>query len=264
MSVPTVAAPNPPRCGLAADWVTSTMVIDYDPPGVAILRLTAMSDGCRHDLRKAVHKLLPECPAAIIVDLSEVSHVTRLVQMTLLALAVEAMQEPATPLGFCATDPEVIHDLTRNGRTMRVFANVDEARRALMAPTHSPSWIQRRLGSGSAMPSTAAGHVDDACSRWGLAPIQESARHVAFHLVWMARGPYELHLTLSLRSQRKLLINVRNYSSAAKSSPDRSIRMGLTPVDEARILAKGATGCGRLVTGAGVAWWAMLNGHISA
>ena len=84
---------------------------------------------------------------------------------------------------------------------------------------------------------------------------------VAFHLVRVARGPYDLHLTLSLRSQRKLLINVRNYSTAVKSTSESRTRMALTPADEARILAKGATACGRLVTGAGVAWWAMLSGR---
>lgn len=234
------------------------MLIAHDPSGVAVIRLTAMSDSCRHDLRKAIHKLLPECPAAIIVDLSEVSHITRPVQMTLEALAVEAAQEPATPLGVCATNHEVIHDLSLNGRTMRIFPDVAEARIALIAPAQSPSWIHRRLGTGSATPSAAAGHADEACVRWGLKALQEAARNVAFHLVWMARGPYELHLTLSLRSPARLLMSVRNYSSAAKTSPERSIRMGLPPQDEARLLAKGAASCGRLVTGAGVAWWAMI------
>lgn len=240
------------------------MLTGQDPSGVAIIRPTAMSEASRHDVRKAVHKLLPECPAAILIDLSEMSHVPRLVQMTLLSLAIEAGQEPAIPLGFCTANPDVARELAQNGPTMRVFRDVAEARHALTSSAHGTWWIQRQLGSGSGAPSAAAGHIAEACQAWGLSETQMAARTVGFHLVSFARGPYELHLTVSLRPRQQLLINVRNFSTAAKSSREQTIRMALAPADEARILAKGATGCGRLVTGAGVAWWAVLNGHTSS
>lgn len=240
------------------------MVVARDPLGVAIIRPTTMSDASRHALRNAVHKLLPECPAAIVIDLSGVSHVPKPVQMTLLSLVVEAGQEPAVPLGFCTGSGELARELARNGRTMRVFATTAEARRALTDATSATPWIHRSLGSGSSAPGMAAAHTAEACQFWPLSGIQAAARTVAFHLVWLARGPYELYLTLSLRPRRLLLINVRNYSTAAKASGQRNVRMGLGPADEARILAKGATGCGRLVTGAGVAWWAMLSGEAPA
>jgi hypothetical protein len=223
-----------------------------------------MSDASRHVLRKAVHKLLPQCPAAILIDLSEVSEVPRLVQMTLLSLVVEASQEPATPLGFCTTNPDVAHALTQNGRTMRVFGTVDEARQALTSSAHRTLWIQHPLGSGSDAPRVAARHVAEACDKWQLSAIATPARSVAFHLVSLARGPYELHLTLSLRDEHQLLTNVRNYATTAKTSPQRNIRMALGPGDEARIRASGAAGCGRMITGGGVAWWALIDGRTPA
>jgi anti-anti-sigma regulatory factor len=232
-----------------------------DPLGAAIIRLTAESDACRHGLRKAVHKLLPECPAAIIIDLSETSQVSRLVQTTLLSLAIEAGQEPATPLGFCALNAEVARELAGSGPTLRVFPTVAKARQALMTSVPVPSWIHRALGSGPGAPTAAAAHVDEACLLWRLAQMNRQASTAAFHLASLARGPYELHLTVSLRGPRRLLINVRNYSTAAASSPERYLRQGLKPIEEAVILAHGATACGRMVNGAGVAWWAMLDGR---
>lgn len=240
------------------------MVSGHDRLGVAIIRPAEMSDGYRQVLSRAVHKLLPESPAAIVVDLSDVSSVSRLMQMTLLSLAIEASEEPATPLGFCITDAELARELAKNGPSMRVFASLDEARHALTTSGSGIPWIQRPLGSGSGAPGAAAGHVAEACLTWNLSEIKENARSAAFQLVWLARGPFELHLTLALRPQQQLLINVRNYSTAARSTPARNVRMRLNPADEARVLAKGAKACGRLVTGAGVAWWALLSAPASA
>lgn len=240
------------------------MVIGYDPLGVAVIKPGAVTDETRQDLRRAVHKLLSECPTAILIDLSEVSHVPSLMQTTLLSLTVEASQEPATPLGFCTANAGLARELKQNGPAMQVFRDLDEARRALTNSAPGTPWIQRRLGSGSDAPRAAADHVTEACQTWKLSEIQAAAaRETALQLVWMARGPYELHLTVSLRSRGQLLINVRNYSTAARSLADRSSnRIRLSPADEARILAAGAAGCGRLVTGAGVAWWAIINGRV--
>jgi len=167
-------------------------------------------------------------------------------------------------LGLCTANPDLILDLTQNGPTLRVFADHAEAQRALMASRHGTFWIHRSLGGGHDAPSIAARHAAEACLMWRLDGIQESARNVAFHLVWMARGPYDLNLTLSLRPERRLLINVRNYSTGARASAARNVRLHLDPTDEARLLAKGAAACGRLVTSAGVAWWAILQADRSA
>ena len=92
--------------------------------------------------------------------------------------------------------------------------------------------------------------------------MRSAASAVAHELATMARGPFELHMTVSLRSQR-LLINIRNYVMMDRSSREHS-RLRLSPSVEAKIIEAGAVACGQLVTVAGVAWWASLNCQLPA
>jgi len=241
--------------------IDSIMDVEFDPAGVAVLRPgTDLLETGRAGLHKAFHKVLAQSPAAVIIDLSAFTHVPPLIQMTLLALAVEAAREPATPLLLCAPDEDVARSLSSNESTMRVYSSMDEARRTLVSDPYTTEWIYRPLGRSMDAPSIAACHVADACAVWRLSRILMAARAVTFDLVWMACGPYDLHLTVTLHAERQLLVNVRNYPAAmAAQSRGGNTRIRLKPMAEAKIRDDGATACGQLVNGAGVAWWASVD-----
>jgi anti-anti-sigma regulatory factor len=235
-----------------------SLFVEHDPAGLAIVRVEAeLTADDRSDLRKTIYKLLAQCPAAIIVDLSAVSQVPPLIQMTLLALVVEASREPATPMLLCAPNSDVARSLSLNGPSMQVLPSVTEARRALATTPFMIEWFQRPLGRSQQAPSVAANHLASACVEWKVPELEAPAKAVAFDLVTMARGPYELHMTVSLRLRQVLLINVRNYVMADRSAREH-VRMRLSPAARDQVLRGGAISCGQLVTSAGVAWWASL------
>jgi len=236
------------------------IVVEHDTSsGVTIVWPEGdLVDSDRNDLRKVIYKLLAQSPKAIIIDLSAVSQMSPLIQMTLLAMAVEAAREPSMPLLLCTPAADLARSLSLNGPSMQVYPAVAEARRALVTAPHKIEWLQRPLGRSSHAPDLAGSHLSQACGLWQLPWMQMPASAVAFDLAALARGPYELHLTVSLRSQWRLLINVRNYVIADRTSREHS-RMRLNPIMEARIIDDGAVACSQLVTGAGVAWWASLN-----
>lgn len=236
-----------------------TMTVEHDPSGLAIVRCDRqMTEADRTDLRKIVYKLIAQAPAAIVIDLSASPQMPPLIQMTLLAMAVEAASEPATPLLLCTPAADVARSLTLNGPMMRVYPGVVEARQALAAAPHSNGWIQRPLGRMGRVSEIAAEHLQQVCALWQVPWMRAPAVAVASDLATMARGPFDLHLTVSLRSHRRLLINIRNYVMADLSQRQHG-RLKLNPKAEAQILGAGAIACGQLITGAGVAWWASLN-----
>lgn len=238
------------------------MDVHFDPAGIAVLRPDAdLTQTGGVGLHKALYKVLARSPAAVIIDLSAFADVPPLIQMTLVSLAVEAAREPATPLLLCARDKDVARDLTLNGSMMRVYSSMAEARRALALEPYAAEWVYRPLGRSPEAPSIASCHVADACAVWRLSGILMAAHAVTFDLVWMARGPYDLHLTVMLRTARLLLINVRNYPAAMAARSGGTTRMHLKSRAEAQIRDNGATACGQLVSGAGVTWWASLDCH---
>jgi hypothetical protein len=246
-----------PTHGWEANFVT--LLVDQEPSGIAIVRRDGeMNEGDRSELRKVVYKLIAQCPAAIIIDLTACGRVPPLIQMTLLAMAVEAAREPATPLLLCAPDAEVARSLALNGPMMRVYPGVVEARRSLVAGPHGNVWIQQRLGRTARAADIATEHLWKTCSQWQIPWMQAPASSVAYDLVRMARGPFDLHMTVSLRPERHLLINVRNYVMADLSQRQHG-RLKLNPKAETQLLGHGAVACGQLITGAGVAWWANLD-----
>ncbi len=219
---------------------------------VAVLRLGGRLDLPNSaGLRAALHKALAEQPAAVVVDLAEVTVADDLALLVLSAFARTAGQRSGCPVAVCAASPPMVAALDRLGisRAVPVRATRDEAVAAL-GSTPSVRREHRVLPDTPDAGALARRAVAEACHAWGCPALIDDAEMVVTELVANAvrhaGGARRLELTLS---RWYLHVAVRDGSPSPPAPGGR----GLTLVEAL------AAGWGSTPTPGGKVVWATLR-----
>jgi anti-sigma regulatory factor (Ser/Thr protein kinase)/ABC-type transporter Mla MlaB component len=167
------------------------------------------------DLRTSLDKLLAQQPAAIVVDLSEVTVADDLALTAFTAFARAAAGWPGCPVLLSASTahPRAMLDRMAVSRTLPVYSDPAEALAAADAMP-APRRYHRQLPATPAAAASARQVVAEACRAWGLAQLAGDAELVATELVANAvrhAAGSDLHLLVILR-QRFVHVSVRDGS----------------------------------------------------
>lgn len=205
-----------------------------------------------------IGKAAAECPAAVIVDLSDLE---KAVDDQLALFATAAHQAHATwgaPVLFCAARPEIRDDLTAFRNFVALHDRHEQA--ALAVHAYVPRWVRQRFAPEPADIAEARSLVGEACLRWGLVHLKENARLIASELtsnaIRHAGTDYDLLITYTGRFLR---IAVRDGSSAMPA-----LREGSSPVTSGNglqlVTAMATHWNARKVPGGKIVW-ALVRAH---
>jgi anti-anti-sigma regulatory factor len=155
----------------------------------------------RHSLRSAVLKCLSECPAAVVVDVSDCVLADRLAVVVFVALRVEAATGPGIAVLLCGARGvmgERIEALTVGHIS---YPTLTVALSAIGRGPQAPSWRRERFLTTPESVSLAGCMITDACVDWGRPDLVHPARAVMFELIHDAFvcAPSELRVIMSQR-----------------------------------------------------------------
>ena len=214
----------------------------------------------RHRLRAVVLKCLAECPAAVVVDLTEVELVDGIAAAIFVALSREAATGPGISVLLCGARGFLARRLKALDPRQPQYPTVADAIDAIDRGHAVRNWIYKRLPAEPESASIAGCLVADACVAWQMPQFIYATRTVTFGLMRDAyRCPVtELHLVMSQRAEA-LLLSIR--SRTTEHFPD-CVEERESPVTAASRVAAGSAGSAatyhHTITSSDHIGWALL------
>jgi anti-sigma regulatory factor (Ser/Thr protein kinase) len=169
----------------------------------------------RQEVYRGIYKCLAEHPAALLVDLDDLSDPGGLsLAMWLAARRAAMLLEPPVRLALCVPAPSILAArLRRIGAPsfLSTFASPAQARAALAGSLPMPDVLQRHLPPDVSSPSLARDLVGQACDTWRLPQLVYPARLVISELASNAveHAGTDLMVTVS-RRDTVLYLSVRD------------------------------------------------------
>jgi hypothetical protein len=246
--------------------VSMDVRVDRDPrSGVTTAELSGeVNAGSSGDVLEALLKYATECPAAVVVDVSDV----RLgpdARPEVFATAFHmAMRGHGVPILVVGADPALAERLAAFRTFVHAYPSRDDAVRAL--GTWVPRWWHERLMPTATSRSLARGLAGEACLSWGLMHLRESARLIASELVGNAvehtGQPFSVtvsfsgvYLRIAVQDQSWQLPRLIRHDgldpAAARSPRGRGLRL----------VQSTATHWGAVLVPDGKIVWALLRAH---
>jgi len=166
-----------------------TCVREIDAP-VAVVRLSGRLDlATAVDVRTALYKALTEQPAAIVVDLSDLTVHDDVTLTVFLAFARSAAGWPGCPVLLCGAAGTLAGALDRMGIHRALPVHPDRASALAHARRLPAPWQYEYALPDSPSASTVARRaVAEACDAWRLPRLVEDAELVVTELVSNAVG----------------------------------------------------------------------------
>ncbi|GAA0485665.1 hypothetical protein Ade02nite_09220 [Paractinoplanes deccanensis] len=176
-------------------------------------------------IRSAIGKAAAECPAAVLVDLSEVRQTTPGHLTPLATASYKAREMWGVPVLLYGADPEIARDLAAY-RSFVVLAGSRE--QALEAGRSTvPRWMRRCLTPLPSQARAARVFIDEACRSWGLMARCDDARLVVTELaanaIRHARTEFDVFVSCP---GRYLRVAVRDGSPAMPRAVVPTIESG--------------------------------------
>lgn len=206
-------------------------------------------------LRTRLLKCLAEQPAALLVDLCEMTVIDDLALSVFTAVVRQAALWPGTPVRLCAATAPVTTRLTGGGfGQLSLFSSVNDG--LSLAGADPPLVVDELMPEPSA-PRHARRLIDEACGRWSLPQLAGPASLVASELVTNAVEHAATPMTLRIsRRDRYVHIAVRDGSPV-----EPALRRPLITESGGRglmLISSVATGWGSLPCRDGKVVWATL------
>jgi anti-anti-sigma regulatory factor len=172
----------------------------------------ALTMGNRHRLRSAVLKCLAECPAAVVIDLSECELADRLAAAVFVALRREAAAGAAVNVLLCGASGAMAQRIQALAAGQPSYQTLQQAAAAIAQGPAVPTWRRERFAAAPESTSLAGCLVADACIDWRRPDLLHPARAVMFDLIHDSYlcAPSELRIIVSQRPGA-LALSVRSH-----------------------------------------------------
>jgi anti-anti-sigma regulatory factor len=172
----------------------------------------ALTMGNRHRLRSAVLKCLAECPAAVVIDLSDCELADRLAAVVFVALRWEAAAGAAVNVLLCGAAGAMAQRIQALAAGQPSYQTLRQATDAIAQDPPPPTWRRQRFTAAPESTSLAGCLVTDACIDWRRPDLVHPGRAVMFDLVHDAYlcAPSELRIIVSQRAG-VLALSVRSH-----------------------------------------------------
>ncbi|MEU4689424.1 hypothetical protein [Actinoplanes sp. NPDC023714] len=188
--------------------------------GITTISLAGeLSQSGAETARSVIATAVTECPTAVLVDLSRVSDDDASVLKVFPAITYEAQSTWGVPVLLCEAGPRLSSDFDAVRGGVALYEHRANAVRAVRA--YVPRWVTGWFPPVVESAAGARALTADACARWGLMHLRDTAQLVASELaanaVVHARTEFE---TITAYTGRYLRIAVRD------GSPDTVVAAG--------------------------------------
>jgi anti-sigma regulatory factor (Ser/Thr protein kinase) len=133
------------------------------------------------NVRATLHKLVAECPTALILDLQSMTSARASLVAMFAATAQRAVEDYGVPVLVCAGADDVARDLRAYRSVLTIHASREAA--AAVVRAAEVQWKHLHLEPVVTAASEARRLVHDACVAWGVAHLSDAARLVVSELV---------------------------------------------------------------------------------
>jgi anti-anti-sigma regulatory factor len=231
--------------------------------GITTVRLDgALSPATVTEVGTAIAKAAAECPAAVIVDLSGLSHHDDPLLSVFATMTHDAQLHWGVQLLLCEAPPGVREGLEAFRTYVALYE--DRSQASLAVHANVPSWIRKHLPPVPPSAAVARKVTGEACLTWGLAPLYGPARLVANELaanaIVHARADFDLTV---VHTGRFLRVGVQDTCTAMPRCPEEpaatSTLMRPGSGRGLRIVAAAATHWGATPVSGGKIVWALLS-----
>jgi hypothetical protein len=213
-------------------------------------------------VRTAIGKAAAECPAAVIVDLSELHAADDVSMIAFATMTFRAQADWGVPVLLCEAGPGTRRSLDAYRTFVALYDDHQKASQAVLG--YVPRWVQKHLAPEPPSAAEARTITEQACMGWGLVHLQDDARLIASELVSNAVTHAGSDVTLSLAyTGRYLRIAVHDSSQALPLALRRRLRAGavMTSAGGLRVVAAVAPHWGATRMPQGKIVWALLRAH---
>ncbi|HET6480986.1 MAG TPA: STAS domain-containing protein [Actinoplanes sp.] len=219
--------------------------------GITTVRVTGeLTPDAALTVRTVIVKAAGECPAAVLVDLSDLWHRDDALLRVFASTTHEAQLHWGVPVLLCEAGPEVARGLGPFRNYVALYEDRLQATLAVRACV--PRWIRRRLTPASGSVRLARGVTGEACLTWGVDHLRDPARLVASELAANAvvhtGAAFDL---LVVHTGRFLRVAVQDSSSAMP-------RMATDPPVTSTFMRPGS-GRGLRVVAAAATYWGVTR-----
>jgi anti-anti-sigma regulatory factor len=165
-------------------------------------------------VRAAIDKAAAECPAAVLVDLSELTRIGPAMVSVFGTATYRAQEWWGVPVLLHGAPPETRRQLSSFRSFVTVYETETQALAALYH-TRFPRWASRRVAPVPEGPAAARALLDEVCQAWSLPRLRDPARLIAGELATNAvlHAGTDFDVTAGL-TRRYLRIGVRDGTGA--------------------------------------------------
>ncbi|RAK27770.1 hypothetical protein B0I29_122153 [Actinoplanes lutulentus] len=155
--------------------VRSDIITERDlDAGLATVRFSGtLSSETAGLLNAAVGRAAAECPAAVVVDLSELNPVAGPAVSVLPALTRHASRTWGVPVLLCGAAAEIVRELGSQRGSVALYDRRDDAVLAIRAGV--PRWACEHLTPAPESVAAARRVVGESCEAWGLGQLRDRA-----------------------------------------------------------------------------------------